>query len=163
MYLFRINRPNSTDNFISCVLPVPRSGSFTLAKRSSFFMTMQGVTPLLLLPRTSSLAPLEMGDSGISAELTRSESVWLPSLCKSEITTARGPVQHKRWTYPFHSAVDTEHHQRWTRRWWMTTSKHLTKGDNNPLGCRSQARIKEVGEWLASALGVVLMPNRCNR
>ena len=43
------------------------------------------------------------------------ESVRLRSLCQSERTTARNPVQQKRWTYPYYKAVNTEHHQRWTR------------------------------------------------
>ena len=57
------------------------------------------------------------------------ESIRLRSLCQSERTTAKNPVQHKRWTYPCYRAVSMEQQQRW-RRWWCTTaSKHLTKGD----------------------------------
>ena len=49
---------------------------------------------------------------------------------RSEGTTARDPVQHKRWTYTCYSAVNTEHQQRW-KRWWCTTPiKHLTKVTN---------------------------------
>ena len=42
------------------------------------------------------LAPLAMGDSGTSTELTQYESMRLRSLRQSERTTARDPVQHKR-------------------------------------------------------------------
>ena len=53
--------------------------------------------------------------------------VRLRSLRQSERTTARNPVQHKRWTYPSYRVVNTEHEQRWTRWWCATSSKHLTK------------------------------------
>ena len=39
----------------------------------------------------------------------------------------RDPVQHKRWTYPCYSAVNTEHQQRWTRWWFMMPSRYLAK------------------------------------
>ena len=56
-------------------------------------------------------------------------SMRLRSLRQSERTTARDPVQHKRWTYPCYMAVNTEHQQRWTRWWCTTPSKPLLKGD----------------------------------
>ena len=74
---------------------------------ASFFMTMQGVTPLL------HIAPLTMGDSVTSTILTRYESMRLRSLCQSERTTARDAVQHKKWTYPCYRVVNMEHQQRW--------------------------------------------------
>ena len=52
-----------------------------------------------------SLAPLALGDSGTSNVLTRYESMWLRSVRQSERTTARDPVQHKRWTHPCYRAV----------------------------------------------------------
>ena len=51
------------------------------------------------------LAVLTMGDSGTSTVLTRYESMRLRSLHQSERTTARDPVQHKRWTYPCYRVV----------------------------------------------------------
>ena len=76
-----------------------------------------------------SLALLSMGDSGTSTILTQYESMQLWSLHQSERTTARDPVQHKRWTYPCHKAVNTEYQQRWTCWWCMTPSKHLARSD----------------------------------
>ena len=61
------------------------------------------------------LVPLAIGDSGTSPVLTRYESMRLQSLHQSERTTARDPVQLKRWTYPCYRAVNTEHQQIWTR------------------------------------------------
>ena len=47
------------------------------------------------------LAPLAMGDYvDLCTILTRYESMQLRSLRQSERTTARDPIQHKRWTYP---------------------------------------------------------------
>ena len=94
-----------TDKFISCVVRVPHSGlslwrrncnrmdsgvkdDTCLCRTSSFFMTMQGVTPLLLT-RTSCAAPLAMGDSGTSTIITRYESMRLWSLRQSERTSAK--------------------------------------------------------------------------
>ena len=68
---------------------------------SSFFITVQGVTPLA------------RGDSGTFAVLTRYEFMQLQSLRQSERTTARDSVQHTRWTYPCYRVVSTEHQQRW--------------------------------------------------
>ena len=84
------------------------------------------------------LAPLAMGDSGTSTVLTRCESIRLRSLRQNERTTARGPVLHKRWTYPCYRAVNMEHQQRWTR-WWCTTppniwQKLINKGDQYTEG-----------------------------
>ena len=56
-----------------------------------------------------SLEPLAMGDSGTFTVLIRYESMRLRSLRQSKRTTARGPVQHKRWTYPCYKAANTEH------------------------------------------------------
>ena len=39
------------------------------------------------------------------------ESMRLRSLCRSERTTARDPVQHKIWIYPCYRAVNTEHYK----------------------------------------------------
>ena len=52
------------------------------------------------------LVPLAKGDSGTSTILTRYESTWFLSLCQSERTTARDPVQHMRWTYPCYKVVN---------------------------------------------------------
>ena len=49
------------------------------------------------------------------------QSLRLRSLHQSERTTARDPVQYKRWTYSCSRAVNTEHQWRWTR-WCCTTS-----------------------------------------
>ena len=61
------------------------------------------------------------------------ESMRLRSLRESEITTARDPVQQKRWTHPYYRAVKTEHQQRWTLWWCTTPSKHVPKGDSTWL------------------------------
>ena len=74
-----------------------------------------------------SLAPLEMGISGIFTAITRYESMRLRSLRQNERTTGRDLVQYKRWTYPRYRAVNTKHQQRWTRWWCTTPSKHLAK------------------------------------
>ena len=68
------------------------------------------------------LAPLAMEDSWTSTVLTRYKSMRLKSLRKSERTTARNPLQHKRWTYPCYRPVNAEHQQRWTH-WWCTIGK----------------------------------------
>ena len=71
------------------------------------------------------LEPLAMGDSGTSIILTRCESMGLRSLRHSERTTARDPVQHKRWTYPCYRAVKTERLHRWKKviNKWVTILK----------------------------------------
>ena len=94
-------------------------------RTSSFFMTMQGFIPRCHGP----LAPLTMGDAGTSTVVTQYESMRLWYLCQSERTTARDPVQHKRWTYPCYRAVNMEYHQRWTNWCCTMPSKHLAKGD----------------------------------
>ena len=75
------------------------------------------------------LMPLAIGDSETFTVLTRYESMLLWSLHQSEKTTERDPAQHKRWTYPCYSEVNTEHQQRWMH--WLCTisSKYLAKGD----------------------------------
>ena len=55
------------------------------------------------------------------------ESMRLRSLRQSERITTKGPVQHKRWTYPCYRAANTKHQQKWTCWWWTTPSKHLAK------------------------------------
>ena len=92
----------------------------------SFFMTMQGVTPLLL-----SWISCAAGN-GRFWNIHRTRPIWsmrLRSLHQSERTTARDPVQYKRWTYPCYKAVNREHQQRWTRWWCTRHSKHLAGGD----------------------------------
>ena len=62
----------------------------------TFSMTMQGVTPLL--PRTSCAA-----GNGRFWNIHRTHPIWvhaITNLRPSERTTARNPVQHKRWAYP---------------------------------------------------------------
>ena len=104
----------------------PRPGYDTWWYRiPSFFITMQGVTPLL--SRTSCVA-----GSGRFWNIHRThpnESMRLRSLRQSERTTARDPVQHKRWTYPCYRAVNTEHKVRWMHWWCTTPSRHLAKRD----------------------------------
>ena len=68
LLMFHTDHPIPRISSCLVLYRVPRSGSFTLAKRSgekdytwwyrtpSFLMTMQGVTPLLLLSRTSCAA-----------------------------------------------------------------------------------------------------------
>ena len=65
-----------------------------------------------------SLVLLAMGDSGTSTVLTQYEFMWLRSLRRSERTTTRDPVQHNRWTYLCHRAVNMDHQQR-LLRWWL--------------------------------------------
>ena len=88
----------------------------------SFFMTMQGIT-LLLLSRSSCAAGI--GDSVTSTVLTRAIMISSPNWNNH----CEGPLQHKRWTYPCSRAVNTEHQQKWTPWWCATPSKHLEKGD----------------------------------
>ena len=57
----------------------------------------------------------------------RTHPIWVHASHIGERTTARDPVQHKRWTYPSYRAVNTEHQQGWTRWWCTTPSKHLVK------------------------------------
>ena len=86
-------------------------------------MTMHGVTPLL--SRTSYAA-----GNGRFWNIHRTHPIWLHAITISSPkwkNTARGPVQHKIWTYPCYRAVNTEHQQRCTRWWCTTPSKHLGK------------------------------------
>ena len=80
------------------------------------------------------LVLLTMGDSGTSTVLIRYESMRLQSLCQSERTTARDPVQHKRWIYPHYRAVNKEHQLIWMCWWFTTSSKHLAKDDKKGGG-----------------------------
>ena len=59
------------------------------------------------------LAPLTNGDSRTSV-FPRYGSMRLRSLHQSDRTTARDPVQYKRWTYQCYNSVITQHQQRWT-------------------------------------------------
>ena len=52
------------------------------------------------------LAPLAMGDSRTSTVLTRYEPKRLQSLRQNERTTAKGPVQYKRWIYPWYECAN---------------------------------------------------------
>ena len=104
-------------------------------KTSSFFMTMQGLTPLLLSPTSCAAGDGRFWNfhpwckylHNASTILIRYESMRLRSFRQSEKTTSSDPVQHKRWTYTCYRAVNTKHQQRWTRRWCTTVSKHLAK------------------------------------
>ena len=75
----------------------------------SFFITMQTVTPLQWeilkhAPYSPDMSPCEI------------------YLRQSERTTAKGPIQHNRWTYQCYREVNTDK-QRWTPWWCMTPSK----------------------------------------
>ena len=52
-----------------------------------------------------------------------------PDMSSCERTTARNPVQQKRFTNPCYMAVNTKQ-QIWTRWWCTMHSTHLVKGDN---------------------------------
>ena len=128
----------STNKFISCVGPSPSQWFFhfgeeiviawttTLGGTESHHSSWQCQESHCCCH--GPLAPLAMGDSGTSTVLTRYDSMRLQSLSPSERTTARYPVQHKRWTYPCYRALNTEH-QQIRKRWCCTTSsKNLAKG-----------------------------------
>ena len=106
--------PYNTYKFISCVVPGPSQWFLHFGEEIVTAWTQEKTTTLDgIEPHHSSwqckeshrccchgpLAPLAMGDSGTSTVLTRYESMQLRSLPQSERTTARDPVQHKKWTY----------------------------------------------------------------
>ena len=77
------------------------------------------------------LAPLAMGDSGTSTILTWYEFMQLWSLCQSERSTTRDPIQPNTYTYPCYRAINTEHKkmdalmvydalQTFGKRWWIS-------------------------------------------
>ena len=81
----------------------------------SFFMTMQGVTPLLL----SWISCVDGSGRFWNNHRTHPMSPCDYYLFANVKVPLRGdPIQHKRLTYPYCSAVNTEHQQRWTR-WWL--------------------------------------------
>ena len=91
-------------------------------RTSSFFMTMRGVTPLLLSQTSCAVG------SGRFWNIHRSHSIWVHAIMISSSkwkNHCESQVQHKSWTYPWYRAVSTEHKQRWC----TTPSKHLAKGD----------------------------------
>ena len=75
----------------------------------SFFMTMQGITPLL----SRTLCTLAMGDSETCTVLNRYESMRLRSLRQSEKNYCEG--SGTTLDYPCYRAVYAEHQQRWPR------------------------------------------------
>ena len=92
-------------------------------KTPTFFMTMQGVTPLLSW--TSCAAR-----NGEFWNIHRTHPIWVHAITISSPkwrTTAWDPVPHRRWSYQCYRAVNTEHQQRWARWWFTTPSKHLEK------------------------------------
>ena len=117
-----IGRPIIRISLSLVLYRVPRSCSFTLAKRSYRMDSGENDVTWCTEPHHSSWqckesyrccchgppAPLAMGDSGTSTILPRYESMWLRSLHQSERTTARDSVHQKRWTYPCFRAVNKE-------------------------------------------------------
>ena len=94
--------PYSTDKFISCVVPVPRSGSFTLAKRSQSHGLRRKRRHLVVQNHiilhdnardhtaatvTDLLHRWQLGNSGTSTVLTRYEYMRLQSLRQGPDTT----------------------------------------------------------------------------
>ena len=126
--------PCSTEKFISCVACVivvlslwqrdcncmdsGENDDTWWYRTPSFFLTMQGVRPLLLL-WTSYTA----GNGGFW-NIHHTHPIWDHAITISSPkwkTAARDPVQHKSWTYPCFRERST--------RWWCTTpSKHLEEG-----------------------------------
>ena len=90
----------------------------------SFFMTMQGVAPLLL-SRTFCAA-----DNGRFWNVHRTHPIWVHAITFSSLKRKnlwRDPVQHKRW-YPCYRV---EHQQKWMH-WWCTMpslAKMINKGE----------------------------------
>ena len=117
----------STDKFTSCVVPGPSQLSFHLGEEFVIAWPQEKTTTLGATDRHQSswqckeshccccccccccchgpLAQLAMEDSGTSTVLTRYESMQFRYLRQSERTTARYPVQHRRWTYPCYRTV----------------------------------------------------------
>ena len=112
--------------------------------------------------------PLEllvMGDSGTATVLTRYESMRLRSLLQIERTTARDPVQHKRWTYLCYRAANTVHQQRGcahgVRRLPNIWQKVINKG-----GRLHPRYINVVRLWIKPyqkyrAAAIILLSNPC--
>ena len=92
----------------------------------SFFMTMQGVTPLLSW--TSCITA--MGDSGTYIVFTRHWiHVIIVSLPKWKNHCEGPSTTQEMKTFPCYRAINMEHQQRWMCWWCTTPSKHLAKGD----------------------------------
>ena len=127
--------PYSTDKFISCVLPGSSQWFFHFGEEIVIAWTQEKTMTLVGTKFQQSrcchgaVAPLAMRDSGTSTIFTRYESMWLRFPCQSERTTARDPVNHKKWTSPCYRAFNAEDQQRWT-----TLSKHWAKVKNKGEG-----------------------------
>ena len=137
LLMFRIDRPIARISSSLCcteslavVLSLWRrvrnrmdSGDSTLWYRTpSFFMAMQGVTPLL-----SRIA----AGNGRFWNIHRTHPIWVHAITISSPKwkiTAVDPVQHKKLTYPCYWVVNTEYQQRWTG-WWCTTHPNTWQSD----------------------------------
>ena len=135
--------PYSTDKFISCVVPGPLQRFFHIGEEIVIARTHIGWVRWMFrnlpLPAAQEVRDsssdathcIVMKNDGVlyyQVSTFPPESKRLQSLHQSERTFARGPVQHKRWTYPCYRAVNTEHQQRWVHWWCTTHSKHLAEG-----------------------------------
>ena len=132
--MLRIDRPVARINSSLVLYRVPHSGSFTLNsgenddtwwyRTPSFFITIQGVTPLL--SRTSCAA-----GNGRFWNIHHTHPIWdhvITISSSKRKNYCEGTGANKRWTYPCYRAVNTKHQQKWMRWWCVTPSKHLAKG-----------------------------------
>ena len=110
LLMFLIDRPIARISSYVVLYRVPRSGSFTLASRwqsrtliSSKYSGTRGPWQ----QRCDSLHCHEEWWGSVPP------SVIFLSPCDYDLfvkgTTARNPVQHKRWTYPCYRMINTEH------------------------------------------------------
>ena len=143
LLMFRIDRHIARLSSSLVLYRVPRGSSFTLAKRFVIAWThiewVRWMFQSFPLPAaqevrdSSSVTPcIDMKNDAVLYHQVSSfspESMRLRSLRQSERTTARDPVQHKRWIYPWYRAVNIELKQRWTHWWFMTPSKHFAESD----------------------------------
>ena len=140
LLMFCIDRSIARINSSLVLYRVPRSGSFTLVKRSYSHGLKTKRRHLVLQNR---IILYDNARSHITAAVTDLLRRWKweilehppyspdMSPCDYDLFTKvkkplrRAPVQHKISTYPCYRAVNTEHQQRLTSWWYTMPSKHL--------------------------------------
>ena len=142
LLMFRIDRAIAQISSSVVLYRVPRSGSFTLAKRSKSNGLRRKRLHLVVQK------PIILNDSARShtaAAVTDLLRRWQweflehppyspdKSSCDCDFfVKVKEPLRgtrYKRYCYMCYWAVNTENQQRWTRWWCTTPSKHLAKGD----------------------------------
>jgi hypothetical protein len=132
----------STNNLFSCPVTCSSQWFFHFGEEIITARTHIGwverMFPYLPLPATycrspycwhwkGSPSPLAMGDTRISAIISRYQSVRLWSLRQIGRTTARDKLRYKRGYYASCRAVTAGHQQKWTRRWCTKPSTNLAQ------------------------------------